>query len=421
MSVLAQRSNCIDSRIRSRKSTLKLGMHLKNNKKKIVGSILSVSALVILFQNCSGGFSPVSMSSLGSTSGSTSSASDPATPVPQGKVDVFVAAGHMGRTVMSCDDGKTWINDMSANDAARCWRDPKEAAYVECDHTPYSGTGLDAGDGAIYVQNGWGFNGTVRKSTNGKDWTVIRQNGWGGGVVYAKNSVLSIFEYNWGLSTDSGTTFSPGTVDGYDHGFVQRAGNTFIIVGRAGGSKTQGFSPDQGKTWINPTVQPGWMGTFAEGNGMLISLGTLVVQGGKNIGYAARSTDGGATWKATQVFEAEGQVWDARVVFDGSQFVSWSNGMTFKSSDAVTWTQTKTVDANGNRPWWSAAVSVNPKTKAFVAINNSWGSWYDTQWAYESKDGILWTALDRAHFSGGHPISRITTVELDASVCPATK
>ncbi len=68
------------------------------------------------------------------------------------KVDVFVAAGKMGRTVMSINDGVSWIHDLSDDDSARCWCDKDDPRYVECDHDPRSFTGLDvSADGWFYA------------------------------------------------------------------------------------------------------------------------------------------------------------------------------------------------------------------------------------------------------------------------------
>ncbi|MCM8525661.1 MAG: hypothetical protein NE327_04025, partial [Lentisphaeraceae bacterium] len=122
-----------------------------------------------------------------------------------GKIDVFVAAGKLGRTLMSIDDGESWIHDKSDDDNARCWCDQNDPRYVECDHDPRSFTGLDASeDGWFYAQYGWGAPGTIRRSQNFIDWEVIRSGSNGGGLAVSGKTVVSLWNGRRYRSTNQG-------------------------------------------------------------------------------------------------------------------------------------------------------------------------------------------------------------------------
>jgi hypothetical protein len=325
------------------------------------------------------------------------------------KADVFVAVGHMGRSVMSCDDGATWIHDQSEKDDARCWVDG-DPNYVECDHTAFSSPagGVAFGDGRFYASYGWGYDGSVRRSSDGWHWETVKTDGWGGGVAFAKKTVFTLWEGQWFTSTDQGGTWTPVVYagkDNLDHAFPRGVGDRLFALGRANGAVKGAISTDSGATWTTATgLGQDTAKHIAEGNNVLVSIG--------DNGVSARSTDGGMTWASKQVV-TEGS-WTTALVFDGTAFVAWAGSTKWSSPDGVTWSS---APVTGVPPWWSAAVSFNPKTKTYVAVLNAWGNYYDKQKAYRSADGLTWTTLDAAHFKGGHPISNIVLGQVDPSVC----
>ena len=335
-------------------------------------------------------------------------------PARKGKT-VFVAAGHMGRTMMSCDGGLTWIHDRSDRDEARCWvsGDPN---YVECDHTPYSSPagGLVYGDGRFYSASGWGFDGSVRRTTDGASWDTVKTGGWGGGVAYAKHTLLVVWEGAWSTSTDSGSTWNPvpsTDSNGFDHALPRGVGDRFFVIGRDGGAATLALSSDGGGSWTRPSG-------LGRSNGVSLVEGNGVVVGTGETGMVARSVNGGQTWSSKQVLPAAAG-WATRLVFDGSAFVALSGGSRWTSTDGEAWTSTPfTIDGAAAPPWWSAAFAVDPETRTFVAVLSVWGNYYDKQRAYRSADGIAWTTLDDQHFKGGHPLSQIVSGRLDAPACP---
>lgn len=330
-----------------------------------------------------------------------------------GKVDVFLAAGKLGRTVMSIDDGVSWIHDRSDDDSARCWCEKTDPHYVECDHDPRSFTGLDvSADGWFYAQYGWGALGTVRRSRNFRDWEVVRTEGWGGGLAVANSAVVSLWNGRRWRSVDHGKTWDEvkDSLDWGGHPFVKSVGETLFAVGREDGQFK--ISQDAGQSWkLLPDVRAGWSDSIVVGNGILVSAGTRRLKDQPTIACTARSTDGGLTWTGQELLP--GKSWAANVVFNGKEFVNWSEGQQYRSPDGVTWTATPMTTGSFNTKHWNASVCVNPRTGTYVAVLNVWGNFYEKQKAYRSKDGITWTELTADHFTGGHPIGRIILARMN--------
>jgi hypothetical protein len=321
-------------------------------------------------------------------------------PTAPTKADVFLAFGKMGRTIMSCDDGVTWINNRSDDDKARCWVD-KDPNYVECDHHATSSVGLDvASDGWFYAQYGWGFNGTVRRSRNGVAWETVRKDGWGGGLAVSGTTIFSLWSTGWATSAES-----------FDHGFAHRAGQKLFVVGRLKGEL--GVSLDAGSSWtVAPTFGSGSDVSFAEGNGILVATMNQDTPSNPSSrpAFASRSSDNGKTWQNIMV---DAESWSANVIFNGSQFVNWSAGRTLRSSDGVKWTSAAAVGAAK----FGGSVALNLRTGTYATVVGNWGAWYDNQVALRSTDGITWTKLDAAHFAGGHPIVKVVQGAMDIDAC----
>lgn len=391
---------------------------------------------LLCFQNCSGNFQSAKYTELSSSSGEDNQperqiadgeapgsvpggqTTDPSPELPPARPEmksVIMATGHVGRTVMSCDGGLTWINDRSDNDATRCWvtGDPN---YLECDHTPTSGHGVAFGEGAFYANFGWGYNGSVRKSIDGKNWTTLRTDGWGGGIAYVKNTVFLLWG-TWQRSLDQGLTWagiqnSPAYM--IDHPLLFRFGEQLIAAGRY----EIGVSDDQGVTWTLPTsYQRSWGGgNFAKGNGVIVGMTTSWgTSPNPNVLYAVRSADSGKTWTGQQLATGAGQTWDS-VVFNGTHFVAWSRGLVYKSMDGMTWTSAPLVSTGTYlKQWFSGPITYDPGTKNYIAIPR--GALYDKQRALISSDGFTWTPLDVAKFKGGHPIYDFAFGVLESKYC----
>jgi len=327
-------------------------------------------------------------------------------------VDVFLATGHMARTIMSCDDGQTWINDRSQNDNARCWT-PGDPNFVECDHTPYTNYGSDSDGGWFYANYGWGYNGSVRRSQDGVNWQILRSDGWGGGLAYQAGRLFLQWEYKPMISSDGGLTFrdltTPRLFD-LDHPIAHRVGSKFMLMGRPFGNVRFGLSRDYGVTWEFPAsmqAQPG-LRVIKEGNGRMVAVGA---------GRAAYSSDDGRTWTMSTI-TANASVGFSELVFDGTQFLTWGNGRRWASPDGQTWTSVPVVTGSVNPSLWEGPVSFNPATGQFVMITHIDMNWYNRQRAFRSRDGITWSELPATSFRGGHPILRIISGKMDRRFCP---
>ena len=407
-------------------------------------SIALVTFLLLPFQNCAGGFetSTVDLSSLGSevidepapaepppvtpppTMPPPPAEPPPTTPPPPVTPPpveppvtppptepppvsttmrkVFFASGHVGRTLLSCDGGRSWIRDRSDNDQTRCWvnGDPNN---VECDHTPGSGRGIDAGDGWLFANFGWGQPGTVRRSRNGVNWETIRSGANGGGIGYVNGTLLSYWG-NWSLSNNMGQTWTQvpnSPAPSMSHPLGYRLDDLFMALGRTQGLR---ISRDRGQSFENIASFPFFDGGyFTSGNGILVGVG--------GAGVVASSRDHGRTWTSRQV--STSARWSG-VQFNGTYFVGWLGSQMWRSSDGQSWS----VVGSLNVPNFSGPIAYNSETRTYATIPNNWGQYYSGQRAYVSTDGVSWTQLTGSAFRGGHPITHLMTADIEASHCP---
>lgn len=380
---------------------------------------------ILLYQNCSNNFKA---SSSTITEGSNSNAennqgndspespSPPATPV--GKlVNVFMASGHVGRTLFSCDDGKTWIHDLSDDDNTRCWvtGDPK---YVECDHTDNAGRGLDSDNGLFFANFGWGYNGTLRSSRDGVHWQVVRSDGWGGGVSFVENQLFLMWRGGV-FSDDLGETwqsFVTSPMKDFDHPWLTRMRRKIAMIGRPTGTNKVSISLDAGKTWnlVMQLQSEKWIKNMEEGKDRMVAVGYLEPTGLPVISYSAISLDQGATWTIKEQTGLSAN-WE-NLIFDGNQFITWSSGKRWHSPDGLAWTSSNVMigDKLSN---FTGPTAFNPETKTFARILGGWGNNYSKQKAYRSADGIVWEELPSTAFKGGHPIRSLVHGKMDAAYC----
>lgn len=387
-------------------------------------SVFCLSILALNYMNCSaGGFQSQVVSNQSSSSSSSGDGVNPgSTPVAAGQKDVYMAFGKLGRTLMSCDDGVTWINDRSDNESGQCWvgTAATNPNYVECDHNSGSSTGLDAGtDGWFYAQFGWGANGTVRRTRDGVNWEVVRSGGSGGGLAVVNNIVTSLLG-KWAVSVDKGITWVPtgGSVaSALDHPFITHLNDKLVVTGR--GNNQIAISYDSGLNWVSGiTFEVGWNYSFAQGNGVLVYTATRMSPTNSPIAsFAARSLDNGLTWTSIDLFAS--QLWQGSLVFDGNQFINWGDGKRWTSADGVNWTTSQYyLDGKPPATWWTGSMAYNSRTGTLVSIVTAWGQKYETQKAFRSKDGGLnFTSLDSNHFKGGHPIKSVILGSMDSSSC----
>lgn len=326
------------------------------------------------------------------------------TPPPSSNMKyVFMAQGHLGRTIMSCDGGLTWINDRSDNPSGRCWQGG--ANDVECDHTPITGRGLDAGDGYFYANFGWGYPGSVRRSADGVNWTTIRSNGNGDGILYYDGQLWSSWgNYNSAFSTNQGQTWTQNTtLPGVVTPLAHRAGNLFFAVSRDQAGLI--ISQNGGQTWQYRSEFPhGSALHFAYGNNIHLMVGGS---------SATRSLDNGTTWSRNANAISGSFI---GLSFNGTHFVGFTSSARWMSTDGVTWSQT--VINNRGSVTLNKPIAYNPETRTYVAVPEFWIAGYADQRALHSTDGITWNQLSTTAFPQGHPITRIVSGPMQTRYCP---
>ncbi len=309
-----------------------------------------------------------------------------------GLVPAFVALGHLGRTTVSCDDGRTWIHDRSADDDARCWGENNEP---DCDHSEFAGRGLVYAEGGFVASWGWGTPGTLTRTTNGSDWTEVgTDTPTFAGIAYGNGTLVANSSPTW-LSTD-GVDWEEGGSSNLGAlyrgiGFVDYDGGRFIAVGQDGSTLGISHSKD-GRSFTRAAATDGCGASF---KGIAGGGGHAVFASGD--GSVCWSDDGGENWTMVEDLATE---LDAGPIYTGSEFLVWSRGHVHRSADGKTWS-TETLSSSNLR---FGAVARSPEG-TFVAVNGEWQEWYDAQHFYRSADGKTWETLPATAFHGGHPIT----------------
>ena len=317
-------------------------------------------------------------------------------PTPEG-VPVFVAQGHMGRTVVSCDDGQSWQYDQSMNDSTRCFD-----GGPDCDHHAGAGQGLAwgpaPGGGDFYATFGWGGPGHVQRSSDGANWTTIQDGPEWGGIAYG-DGVLLLGAYGAQRSLDGGATFEAPVDTGLAVWNVRRAGyagGRFILSGSTGGVHDVVYSADRGASWQHPTTLPAACGNNMQVQGGILDVGGRIVLVGSD-GVACTSTDGGQTFTESRI----GSI-GSDAVSTGTEAFVWGAGEVHRSTDGLTWTSQPISPANLRL----GAVAVSDGG-TFVGVNDGWQQAYEAQVFYRSTDGVNWEPLPAGSYQSGHPIRDI--------------
>jgi hypothetical protein len=319
-------------------------------------------------------------------------------------------------------DQQRWIADRSwddegdpllcgSTDPIRCGETPCDflgndgcQTHAECDcgHHPGFSKGVAFGNGWFVATWGWGFSGSVRRSADGVHWEeTLAQDVTFGGVAFGADRFVLSSRYPR-ISSDGASWIAGEEADfrGPDGEIVWSVrrfaysdydGGRFIAT--ANPPQSVLVSSDGGMTWWAPSVIDdtclagiGTYGGIASSNGIIVGVG--------QDGIACRSIDGGETWTIGSV---GGDNVLARVLWNGTEFVTWAPGVRYSSTDGQAWVATPTTPQG----IWIGPVAMSEATGTFVANPRVWDG-YDDQAFLRSENGIDWAPLPADAFTGGH-------------------
>jgi hypothetical protein len=305
-------------------------------------------------------------------------------------IPMFVAIGHLGRTTLSCDDGKSWVADQSANDAGRCYTNG-----LDCDHSAWSVVGNRSGtygNGWFFASSGWGPPGMVRRSRDGISWEKILDQQTFAGVAYLDGKLVAASGSSRNESTDDGKTWTIDSVPQAQRGIRALGGGLLATFSDLNIAFRQGNG-----SWFTPQMNGGPCNTAD-----LAAHGSTVLLLDRN-GGICRSTDGAKTFTRLSLL-APGEVVNGSagaIRWTGSQFFAWDHRNLYRSPDGQSWTRTA---LNISIAELNAFASADNGT--YVAVGGGWDG-YGTQQFFRSTDGLNWTALPPTAFVKGHPITAI--------------
>jgi hypothetical protein len=364
----------------------------------------------------------------------------PPPPPPQGQQAILVAQGMMGRTLLSCDDGQSWIHDRSFDregsemvcgdtTPVRCEQTSCKlkqadgscsvASPCDCGHHPGYAKGVAIANGQILANFGWGHPGVVLRSVNGASWSTLRHFdasylfpnlvfGAGRFVHFSSQPYVS----------DDGLAWRQGGFAGFNgpgqpwtspraFGFLDHGGGRFI--GAIDGNNIR-LSADRGDTWTTPAMIPAGC-TDGIGNSQQILTGNGVALMVTSSGNACRTTDGGDTWTLHSIGGTGLSPWG---VFANGHFTVWGGSTRYTSPDGASWTATGL-----SRPVSLGAVGAGV-SGTLVAVNTLWEGYEQQRFLRSTDDGLTWTTLADDKYTRGHPIHRFAAGVIDraSGVCP---
>jgi hypothetical protein len=354
------------------------------------------------------------------------------------KVPIFVAQGQVGRTTISCDDGKTWVGNRSWDlegdpllcgmkqtsvcDTGTCSYSVSGQCKQEmcCNDTPDISKGVIFGNGVFVATWGWGQPGAVRTSTDGLAWTTTHPNDSFGGIAFGGGRFVvasrSPFWSSDGTAWTAGQTADFRNLDGSTMWSVRRfayasykGGGRFVAVASGNTDRDMLVSADGGQNWKRPTTIPATCALSVSTYGGIVS-GNDVIVIVDQAANACRSTDGGDTWSVVPTGLTEVL---SHGVWDGKQFLFWGdNAYMISSPDGVAWTKTKMAT-----PLRLGPVALGA-SGTFVAVQNVWDG-YAKQHFLRSTDGLTWQTLPTTAFVQSHNIFYIAFGYADPSAaCP---
>ncbi|MGE0789562.1 MAG: hypothetical protein AB7S26_28075 [Sandaracinaceae bacterium] len=344
-------------------------------------------------------------------------------------VPVIVAVGRGGRSTISCDDGRTWIeNRIETADTVRCWGQPSGAEpefldppantmpnpnYLECDHDTGNSTGLVFHRGLFIRSIGWGTPGRTQRSVDGVTWEDVPSfDETYNGLIAFDDALVAMGTPQPFFSLDEGLTWEMTSATlGWDSGHVRSATSSgYGAMGSIVFYTDMGYwwSDDRGATYHGPDSIPCDGRDFASSDDV-----TIVLSGDGSI---CTTLDGGMTWTSQPVATS----FSTNPVWNGTAFHAWgmqgSNYTHFSSPDGVTWSEALLMRVN-------VAIVGATTTGAMVGVNGIWNGGYENQRMFRTDDGDSWETLptDGTAFVQSHAISDFASGLVPPNAyCPGT-
>lgn len=328
----------------------------------------------------------------GASTGADSGVPVPVAP-PAGTVPMFVAAGHGGRTITSCDDGKTWIANHNYENG-------------NADHSAYTHKGLSYGNGMFMAILAWGADVSLKMSTDGVTWSrKTFGSGFYGGIAFGGDRFAMLRQGVTQYSSDLGKTWTRAKTQprndyregGGGHGLPGGKG-----VFGGGGGNVPSMSWDGGETFVTadgcPSIDFGGIG--GEG-GVAAGDGNLVFVSSR--GDFCHVTDNG---KAITKGNLGSQI-SGKVSFTGGKFWIASGNTLFTSDTGKTWTKTSASPST---------VSLQSVTRGdsgtYVGVGRSGSDFY------RSADGLTWQKVPGV--SGNSLVRVVFGYGSASAMCPAS-
>lgn len=340
------------------------------------------------------------------------------------RVPLLVGFGHGHRTVVSCDDGKSWVHN-----AYRYYKGPSDAFS----HSEWTSKGIAYAKGGFVTAMGWGAPARLSHSLDGASWKHTfdpqdpnnphyKETGGHWTIAASDQVVIAAGGRQIRRSLDGGKSWeAPRFVhkrqaaDAVSHGNIgtgKHKGVThWIIYGDNNKKKdaqgnslyTMYYSADEGQTWsLSQTPKEftfcaaGGRWAFGDGKFMLASSSTAKASVGRPGGAVCTSSDGGKTWE----YAGPLGVGTRHLLWTGTHFRSYTTGAVFESKEGKTWTKGSLTGIELKHTKILVRV---PSTGTYIAFSNKTSQSTDhirsmTGWFLRSPDGLTWSLLPESAY-----------------------